>query len=297
MSAGSPHHRPNLRHASELPKLLRSGGAPALMRRWQRLDVDHDIADLAGYNVWGTVRYLDRDFFRALLDADYARAILGAPIDTGLSPRDTVECILEHEAVEKVLLDADNDIDNYLDAHEYATAAEHAKVVARGGKPITYERGLRPAIKFCERNPLKNVAPDYACAPYLDDPDSQDLRTLKVLRELGVADAFKSSKAAAGYGKSTTSNQCVGCAHWRGPRTADLALCQVVDGLVRRDRWCKFFKAMGDSHGQAQQGASGLQGGGEGHPAPGPVDQGSGSGSGGSDAASEPGGQEGQSAA
>src|SRR6266581_2122802 len=111
MSAGHGHRRLNLRHAQELRKLLTTGGAPELMRRWSRFDHQHDINDVAGYSVDGTVRYLDRDVFRALFHDDYAVHLIGEPIRTGLTPHQTLDCILLHEADEKTVLDADNDID------------------------------------------------------------------------------------------------------------------------------------------------------------------------------------------
>jgi hypothetical protein len=58
--------------------LLRTGGALELMKRWQRTDYDHDIVFTTGYNIFGTVRYADRDFGRALYDGNYACRILGA---------------------------------------------------------------------------------------------------------------------------------------------------------------------------------------------------------------------------
>jgi hypothetical protein len=81
------------------------------MRRRQGIDVDHDINDVAGYNVAGTIRYADRDFVGALFDPDYAVSIIGDPIDTGPSPDDTLDCVMDHEAIEKVVLDADTSND------------------------------------------------------------------------------------------------------------------------------------------------------------------------------------------
>jgi hypothetical protein len=43
------------------------------------------MPDLAGYDVAGTTRYLDRDFVHALLDPEYSKKVIGEPIDTGLS--------------------------------------------------------------------------------------------------------------------------------------------------------------------------------------------------------------------
>jgi hypothetical protein len=104
MSAGHPHRRPNrLYTLRELPVLLRSGGAPGLMRRWRGHSFDYDIPTLCGYDVDGTTRYADRDFFHCLHDPGYAVHLLGEAIDTGLSPIDTLECCFRHEEIEKVL--------------------------------------------------------------------------------------------------------------------------------------------------------------------------------------------------
>lgn len=243
MSAGHGHTRANLRHPKELAKLLTEGGALGLMNRWERLDVEHDIPDLAGYNVAGAVRYLDQDVFRALFDPDYATKILGAPIDTGLTPEQTVTCIIEHEGDEKVLLDADNNVDTYQAAHEFATTGEHERVKAFGGTPVRYERGLASSIAHCAKKDPKKLPLDLACAPLLDDPDKNDVRVLKLLRRAGVTDAFKAARRASDYGRSTGADQCRGCASWQGDRSAELSPCDQVDGLVRADRWCKLFEA------------------------------------------------------
>ena len=243
MSAGHGHPRPNLKHPRELAKLLGQGGAPELMHRWQKLDVDHDICDTAGYNVAGTVRYLDRDAFHALLDPDYATHILGEPIDTGLSGEETIQCLADHEGTEKVILDASNPIDSYEGAHEMATCAEHEQVRKFGGSPIKYERGLKKIIAFCEKKNPQNPPHDLACATYLDDPDADDKRTLKAFQQKGVLDSFKTSKRALDYSHATGADQCVRCAHWQGDRVHELSLCQIADGLVRNDRWCNKFLA------------------------------------------------------
>lgn len=246
MSAGHGHSRPNLRHPKEIDKLRREGGFDEMMKRWQELDVDHDMVDLGGYNVDGTTRYIDKDIFRALLDPDYAKEIGVGEIDTGLTPEETVTCLLEHEGTEKALIDSDNDIDDYISAHEYATVAEHEKVRAFGGSPIKYERGLAKAIKWCQKKTPEQVPADFACAPLLDDPDANDKRVLKLLREQGVADAFKTSKASVDYSKATGEDQCARCSHWAEDREADLSRCEIVSGLVRKDRWCTKFEVWDD---------------------------------------------------
>lgn len=242
MSAGHPHAHANMRHPAELKQLREEGGFADLMQRWRTLDVDHDIHDLAGYNVDGTVRYLDKDFFRALLDAEYAQQIGIGPIDTGLSPGDTVACLLEHEGTEKVLLDADNPINTYDAAHEYATTAEHEMVRAKGGAPVQYERGLKAAIAFCAKKKLADPPLDLACAPLLDDPDADDKRALKELQAKGDPDAAKTPKEDLGYAQSTGDDQCRKCVHWQDDRAQELSRCEIVDGLVRLDRWCERYK-------------------------------------------------------
>jgi hypothetical protein len=254
MSAGSPHHRPNLRHPAELAKLLRTGGAPELAKRWQRLDVDHDITDLAGYDVWGTTRFLDQDFFRALTDPAYAEQIFGAAIDTGLTEAQTVDCLLTHEGDEKVLLDADNEVNLYDAAHEYASSGEDEKVRSYGGTPLRYNRGLARAIAWCEKKIIRKADPNFSCAPLLDDPDKLDNAAIKMLKGLGCVDAFKLGKKSVAYDKSTTSAQCSRCARWQGPRNVDLALCQIVEALVRKDRVCQRFAPMEGSGVQKETG-------------------------------------------
>jgi hypothetical protein len=252
VSAGHGHSRPNLKHPKELAKLLTEGGAPELMHRWQRLDPDHDINDLAGYNVAGTVRFIDRDAFHALLNPAYAEHIGVGPIDTGLSGEDTIACIIEHESDEKVLLDADNNVNTYPGAHEFASTGEDEKVIAKGSTPLRYNRGLKKLIEFCaKKNPVK-VPRDYACAPLLDDPDANDKRVLARLRQLGVIDAFKVSKASQDYSKAVGADKCFVCKGWQGDRSHDLSPCAVVDGLVTKNRWCRAFKTMETANVQAQ---------------------------------------------
>lgn len=245
MSAGHRHRKPNrLSHTRELPKLLSRGGAPELMQRWNHFDFDHDIVYLCGYNIWGTTRYADRDFVHALYDPEYAKQILGEPIDTGMSPDDTLWCCLWHEAVEKVLLDADNPIDIYEEAHEYASAAEDEAVEKRGGNPLKYNRGLEKIITWCERKPLVHVPHDYACAPMLDEPDKDDKRHIQDLERLGIADAFKVGKKPVHYGSSVSEDQCGRCEHWLGGREVKFHIspCGKVDGLVRDSHWCSLFE-------------------------------------------------------
>jgi hypothetical protein len=264
MSAGHKHKTPNLlvpgpQTVDTLHRLLNGGDAPELAKRWARFDFDYDIPYLAGYNVQGTTRYGDRDFVRALYDPAYAEQLVGAPIDTGLSPENTLACILRHESTEKIILDADNPIDLYdhhdepggFGAHEYATVAEHESVMRLGGTAAKYERGLAPIIHFCEHKPIDHVPRDLCCAPYLDDPDENEAKIIKRFRELGVLDAFKVSKETVDYSKSTGPDHCAVCEHWQGKRGLGLTTCQIVEGLVRDNRWCTKFTAVENTNGKA----------------------------------------------
>ena len=242
MSAGTPHKRHNLKHPAELKKIMAEGDTSALAKRWQDIDADHDVPDLLGYNVGGTTVFIDRDFIKALLDPAYATHLGIGPIDTGMSPEDTLDCLLTHEHTEKQILDGDNAIDDYEPAHEFATCAEHEEVRKRGGSPLKYERALAPAIKFCEAKHPTQVAKDFDCTPMLDQPDADDLRVLEILRGLGVQDAFKEAKDTADYRKATDGNHCIVCKGWELDRNLDLSTCRKIEGLVRDDRTCARFK-------------------------------------------------------
>jgi hypothetical protein len=267
MSVGHHHKEPNLfaetpRIRATLHRLLSQPDAIALMRRWQRVDFEHDIVYLAGYNVWGTTKFADRDFVRALYDPAYAEHIIGTAINTGLSPDDTLHCIFTHEEVEKVILDADNPVDFYdydetpggFGAHEYGTFAEHEQVRAKGGNPHRYETGLERIIHFCAHKPLIRVPKDYACAPLLDDPDANERRVISTLRKMGIEDAFKLGKKGVDYSLSTGLDHCAACINWGGARDRELMTCAVVDGLVRTDRWCTKCEPEGTNGKETSQG-------------------------------------------
>jgi predicted aspartyl protease len=229
------------------------------MKRWQRFDYDHDIVFTTGYNVSGTIHYADRDFLRALYEPSYARQILGGPIDTGLSPDDTLECLLRHETVEKIILDSDPSSGCWYDsfhvdeklvlpgAHDYAVAAERELVRQKGGKLYRYERGLAKIMNYCLNKPLTKVPHDYACAALLDDPEPSTRRALKELRSLGVPDALKLSKASVEYGGIDRADCCATCFHWQAARDTDLSTCNIVDGLVVYGRTCQRFQRSGEA--------------------------------------------------
>jgi broad specificity phosphatase PhoE len=247
MSAGAEHRTPSrLAHGGAVESLMKSGGAPSLMRRWQKIDFDNDIPFGSGYNVDGTVVYLDRDLVRALFDPDYAQQLVGHEIDTGMTPHDAVGCLWRHEQVEKVLSDSDNHITSYEAAHDYASAAEHDMVRQQGSTPVKYEAALKPLFAYCARKTLKQVPKDLSAAPALDEP-----AILAKLKAAGVEDADKVSKQSVNYGKGHGDEQCSRCTMWMGQDNSPLAPCSLVEGLVRDTFLCDKFAAQDHEQGEA----------------------------------------------
>jgi hypothetical protein len=185
MSAGHPHRRPNERHEAELAALRRD---PAVARRFARrfrVDTEHDVADLAGYNVAGDVIYVDRHLAAALRAGD-----IRLPGKSASQVRRIVLRALSlHEHVEASLIEAKGFA--YQAAHEFATLAEHQAVRAAGVPPYAYEATLRPFIKRAETERIENPPKDLNTAPYRDDPDQKDRRVLAIYRRLGVTDAAR----------------------------------------------------------------------------------------------------------
>jgi len=60
-------------------------------------------------------------------------------------------------------------------------------------------QGGEVLLREGEARPVRNPDPTLAAAPYLDDPDANDLRVLKELRAAGVVDATEVSKKSVDY--------------------------------------------------------------------------------------------------
>lgn len=246
MSAGHGHHRRiNEKNREGLNEITSS---PDFQKMWARpytvIDTKQ-IPDTAGYSVDGSHYYRDRVL---------VQAVRGGHITVpNMKPDDILDAVLIHERVEKCTMDADNPIDYYLDAHEYATLAEHEFVRSLGASPRQYEEALAPVISFNEKKPLTDVPLDLACSPYLDDPDEHDKAALKEMIKLGVQDAEKRSKEDVDYGKAKPGgDECVHCVSWVGAPTSELAPCRKVCGAVRATNWCKLFEAeKEDDNGEA----------------------------------------------
>jgi hypothetical protein len=235
------------------------------------------IPDTAGYSVMGENFYRDRVL---------VEAVHGGHITVpNMTKEQILDAILLHERVEKSILDADNPIDDYLGAHEFATMAEHEYVRSLNAKPYQYEAALKSVIKFNETKHLTDVPLDLCCAPYLDEPDAEDKRALKEMLALGVEDAGKQSKEKVDYGKAKKGgDQCLRCASWMSGEQVELSPCRRVDGAVRWDRWCKLWsKRNGEGNGIQSSGGPDQQE---------PEDQESGGSPGGGNAQGQPGGEE-----
>jgi hypothetical protein len=256
VNAGHAHRRPNLRHPRELRRELANPSMQRMLARPFRLVLTKDVPDLAGYSVAEPLNvYVDQDFMAALH--------AGQVVVPRMAPHQIVQCLVRHEWVEKGLLDADNDINWYQDAHEFATLAEHEAVRATGARPADYERALRSLIKVVAVKPIVSPPPDLDCEPYVDHPDANDRRVLRAFQRLGVADAHKTPKEKLRYGPSTGRDRCSGCANWLADAPVELSPCAVVSGAVRDSYWCQRFEAAqrqehanGQAHHQSPQSAS-----------------------------------------
>jgi hypothetical protein len=141
MSIGTPHHRLN---QATVPKLKALIATPSFQQMWARpfkVDVTKQVPHTSGYNVSGTVYYLDKDF--------YAAVISGQIQIQGMTPETIIQAALIHDQTEKCALDAGNHVDAFRGtaagepgAHEYATLAEH-EFVRKFTTPRLYEVGLR----------------------------------------------------------------------------------------------------------------------------------------------------------
>lgn len=206
------------------------------------------VPDTAGYSVDGSHYYLDRVL---------VQAVRGGHITVpNMKPDDILDAVLIHERVEKCTMDADNPVDFYLDAHEYATLAEHEFVRSLGASPRLYEEALAPVIAFNEKKSLTDVPLDLACSPYLDQPDEHDKAALKQMVKLGVEDAHKRSKEDVDYGKAKPGgDECYRCAHWLGDAQSELAACEKICGGIRRNWWCKLWKEQTNGEAYRIQGS------------------------------------------
>ena len=228
MSTG---HRHGARKTdAELYRMLGEGDTSALYAMTITLDTSHDIPYAGGASVDGATIYIDRKLYREIMDGKVAVR--------GMSPRQIVQAFVEHEHTEKAVDDGDNPVDAYLGAHGFGTAKEHAFVRMLQVDPKRYEAAISDALDRCAKRGPDNPPRDLWCGPYLDDPTPRDREILRIFRVKSVADAFKASKLAAGYGVG--AEKCEDCKYFSG---GTLGPCEKVCGLVRWNRRCDWFEA------------------------------------------------------
>jgi hypothetical protein len=228
MSTGHRHGAPKT--DAELYRMLGEGDTSALYAKTITLDTGHDIPYAGGASVDGRTIYVDRKLYREIMDGKVAVR--------GMSPRQIIQAFVEHEHTEKAVDDGDNPVDAYLGAHGFGTAKEHAFVRMLQVDPRRYEAALSDALDRCAKRAPDDPPRDLWCGPYLDDPTPRDREILRIFRVKGVADAFKASKLAAGYGVG--AEKCEDCKHFSG---GTLGPCEKVCGLVRWNRRCDWFEA------------------------------------------------------
>lgn len=200
------------------------------------LNTSCDWPYVGGTSVSGRTAYIDQQFYREVMD--------GRVAVKGMTPRQIVQAIIEHEHTEKAIMDGDNPVDTYPAAHEYATTAEHHFVKQLGVDPQYYEDCLKPAIERCLRRAPENLPRDVWCGPLLDEPTEEDKRILRQLRAKGVIDASKLSKESVRYGMG--AHRCEDCTMMQRPAKA-LSQCDLVSGLVRNNRNCDRYVARAKS--------------------------------------------------
>lgn len=231
----------------ELYTMLGERDTAWLFNETYRIDTDHDIPTGAGNSMDRKTVYYDRTLYQEVMDNAFKA--------TGLTPQQIVGRHLDHEHVEKTIIDGDNPADTYYPGHTRALRREHEGVIAILCPPSPkeirkvierYESTIWPALLRCyHRDPVK-VPKDYWCAPLLDEPTERDEELLTILRRLGVYDADKRSKISTHY--SIGPPNCESCVNWNpkfiSQQDGGLAACHRVGGLVRNNRTCDLWRSI-----------------------------------------------------
>lgn len=210
-----------------------------LYQRGYTVDTDHDIPTGAANSVDRKVIYIDRTLYQEVMDGEFAK--------TGLDPDQIIRLWCEHEHTEKSIADGDNGTDYYIPCHTRALTMEHRGVrhILGDGKIKLYEETIWPGLERCYNNPkIVKVPKDKWCGPLADDPTERDYEILEILQRLGVVDASKHGKQEARYG--WTGHSCGTCRFFSpdvlSQQGGELAMCKVVNGLVRRSRGSDYWK-------------------------------------------------------
>jgi hypothetical protein len=224
------HRGQEAKPQAELNRMLGEGDTAQLAAKLVKLDTSHDVHYTGGVSIDGKTVYIDRQF--------HAELLAGTIAVRGMSARQVVRCLVDHEHTEKAIDDGDNPCDAYLPCHGFALRAEHDCVEAILGPdgPERYEAAIGPGIRRCAARTPTNPPRDLWCGPLLDEPSERDQEILRIYRRLGVDDAYKLSKLAVHYGVG--AHECRACEHFSTTDRGVLRRCALVSGLVRGDRGC-----------------------------------------------------------
>lgn len=135
---------------ARLASLLGHPAVPEMRRRFNDFDAEHDIPDGIGCNAKGTVRYIDRGLFNAIVRGE---------ADTGLTPEQVIECLVEHIEAERVLSESAK-AEHWSDISILAHRAEAEKVESFGGDVDRYDRALAPLFIACKQKTPKKLPKD-----------------------------------------------------------------------------------------------------------------------------------------
>jgi hypothetical protein len=134
----------------------------AIIRRLKKLDREHDIPYLAGYNIDGTIIYIDRH-----MPTSFEQN--GRTIETD-------RFLILHEEVEKTIIDQLNL--HYLHAHQIATRVEQSAVLACGINWSNYDDFMQTNVKYIGDERLTKIPTDLDLKPYRDEHDTELLERM-----------------------------------------------------------------------------------------------------------------------
>src|ERR1700682_2835433 len=140
----------------QLYDALGAEDTPALFAQSYKINTDHDCPSGAGNSIDRKTKYIDRVLYQEVMDGEFKK--------TELTPQQIIDRWLDHEHIEKCIVDGNNPVDNYYPAHTRALRREHEGVLAVLGrknaaeKIRTYEQTIWPALLGCYSRAIKEAA-------------------------------------------------------------------------------------------------------------------------------------------
>jgi hypothetical protein len=164
----APHKKLNLPEWY-VSDLMLERALDAIIRRLKKLDREHDVPYLAGYNIEGTIIYIDRHMPTSFKHKGWTV--------------ETDRFLVLHEEVEKTMIDRLNL--HYLHAHQIATRVEKAAVLACGVGWDDYDAFMQDNVKHIGDERLTKVPADLDLKPYRDEHDTELLERMARAIERG----------------------------------------------------------------------------------------------------------------